>query len=375
MEVADSLLDLVGNTPMVRLDRVASGSTASCWPSSSCSTRAAREGPAGPRHDRGGRARTGCCSRAARSSSRRRATPAWAWPSSPPAAATTACSSCPTRWRRRRSSCCGPTAPRWSSAPRRSSPSTPTRTTRWPTAWHARSRARASPTSTTTPTTPRPSTDHRAGDLAADRRARSPTSWPASAPAARSPASAATSRSRTRTSHHRRRPRGLGLLRRHGPALPRRGHRRGLLAHHLRPVGRRRGHRRQRRRTRSPRPGGSPGRRACSSAAPAAPPSPPPCEVGEGLGPEAVVVVIIPDSGRGYLSKLYDDGWMADYGFLPPSGQTVGDVLRPQARRPARRSCTPTPTRRCATPSTSCGSSRCPRCRSCSTSRRSSWPR
>ena len=34
---------------------------------------------------------------------------------------------------------------------------------------------------------------------------------------------------------HRRRPRGLGLLRRHRPALPGRGRRRGLLAGHLRP--------------------------------------------------------------------------------------------------------------------------------------------
>ena len=38
--------------------------------------------------------------------------------------------------------------------------------------------------------------------------------------------------------------------------------------------------------------------------------------VAEGLPPDAVVVVHIPDSGRGYLSKLYDDGWMADHGFL-----------------------------------------------------------
>ena len=36
----------------------------------------------------------------------------------------------------------------------------------------------------------------------------------------------------------------------------------------------------------------------------------------------------IPDSGRGYLSKLYDDGWMADHGFLRAAGPTVGDLLR-----------------------------------------------
>jgi cystathionine beta-synthase len=48
----------------------------------------------------------------------------------------------------------------------------------------------------------------------------------------------------------------------------------------------------------------------------------------EGLAPEAVIVVHIPDSGRGYLSKLYDDGWMADHGFLRSSGPSVGDLLR-----------------------------------------------
>lgn len=48
------------------------------------------------------------------------------------------------------------------------------------------------------------------------------------------------------------------------------------------------------------------------------------------LGPDDVVVVLLPDGGRGYLSKVFNDQWMASYGFLPPehSGATVGDVLR-----------------------------------------------
>lgn len=50
-------------------------------------------------------------------------------------------------------------------------------------------------------------------------------------------------------------------------------------------------------------------------------------EVGKELGPSDVIVVILPDSGRGYLSKLYDDRWMADYGFLRSSGRTAGEVL------------------------------------------------
>jgi len=44
---------------------------------------------------------------------------------------------------------------------------------------------------------------------------------------------------------------------------------------------------------------------------------------------DSVVVVLLPDGGRGYLGKVFDDAWMASYGFLPPSpGATVGDVLR-----------------------------------------------
>jgi cystathionine beta-synthase len=43
----------------------------------------------------------------------------------------------------------------------------------------------------------------------------------------------------------------------------------------------------------------------------------------------ALIVVILPDSGRSYLSKIYSDGWMRQYGFLERGGDlTVGDVLR-----------------------------------------------
>jgi cystathionine beta-synthase len=40
-------------------------------------------------------------------------------------------------------------------------------------------------------------------------------------------------------------------------------------------------------------------------------------EVAKRLGPDDVVVVLLPDGGRGYLSKIFNDDWMADYGFLP----------------------------------------------------------
>jgi cystathionine beta-synthase len=42
-----------------------------------------------------------------------------------------------------------------------------------------------------------------------------------------------------------------------------------------------------------------------------------------------VIVVLLPDGGRGYLSKIFNDDWMADYGFLATdtSEPTVADVL------------------------------------------------
>ncbi|MFI5492745.1 cystathionine beta-synthase [Actinoplanes sp. NPDC051859] len=39
-------------------------------------------------------------------------------------------------------------------------------------------------------------------------------------------------------------------------------------------------------------------------------------EVARKAGPDDVVVVLLPDGGRGYLSKIFNDGWMARYGFL-----------------------------------------------------------
>jgi len=53
-------------------------------------------------------------------------------------------------------------------------------------------------------------------------------------------------------------------------------------------------------------------------------------EVARGISdPNAMVAVILPDGGRGYLSKIFSDEWMAQYGFLDRSeDRTVGDVLR-----------------------------------------------
>ena len=121
-----------------------------------------------------------------------------------------------------------------------------------------------------------------------------------------------------------------------GQALPRRGRRRGLLAADLRPVDRRplrhglrprrlphhappgdgRGHPR-RRLGRPRRPRRARGRARASTT------------------PSAMVAVILPDGGRSYLSKVYNDAWMTQHGFLErATDQTVGDVLLRQAARP-----------------------------------------
>jgi cystathionine beta-synthase len=52
-------------------------------------------------------------------------------------------------------------------------------------------------------------------------------------------------------------------------------------------------------------------------------------QVARAARPEDVVVVLLPDSGRGYLSKIFNDGWMTHYGFLSPANGevTVAEVL------------------------------------------------
>ncbi|MCB0944085.1 MAG: pyridoxal-phosphate dependent enzyme, partial [Mycobacterium sp.] len=57
-------------------------------------------------------------------------------------------------------------------------------------------------------------------------------------------------------------------------------------------------------------------------------------KVAEDAGPDALVVVLLPDGGRGYMSKIFNDAWMSSYGFLrTPLDHSlpepnVGDVLR-----------------------------------------------
>src|SRR3982751_2147243 len=60
-------------------------------------------------------------------------------------------------------------------------------------------------------------------------------------------------------------------------------------------------------------------------------------ETGRHYGPEATILTIIPDGGRSYLSKFYDDNYMLQYGFLEREAPspTVAEVLRHTRREHA----------------------------------------
>lgn len=57
-------------------------------------------------------------------------------------------------------------------------------------------------------------------------------------------------------------------------------------------------------------------------------------QVAKKAKPDDLIVVLLPDGGRGYLSKIFNDDWMSSYGFLrtPLDGKkhalSVGDILR-----------------------------------------------
>ena len=53
-------------------------------------------------------------------------------------------------------------------------------------------------------------------------------------------------------------------------------------------------------------------------------------EVAKDFGPDATILTVLPDSGRSYLSKFYDDNWMLQYGFLERKAPapTIEQVLR-----------------------------------------------
>jgi cystathionine beta-synthase len=52
------------------------------------------------------------------------------------------------------------------------------------------------------------------------------------------------------------------------------------------------------------------------------------------LGPDDVMVVILPDSGKSYLSKLYNESWMLEHGFVEGIGRRsrIGELLSAKRR-------------------------------------------
>jgi cystathionine beta-synthase len=60
--------------------------------------------------------------------------------------------------------------------------------------------------------------------------------------------------------------------------------------------------------------------------------------VAAGCGPGDLIVTLLPDGGRGYLGKIFNDEWMADYGFLTTTTAepTAADVLTAKDGLPAR---------------------------------------
>jgi len=55
------------------------------------------------------------------------------------------------------------------------------------------------------------------------------------------------------------------------------------------------------------------------------------------LPPDAVVVVLLPDTGERYLSKVFNDAWMKENQFFEPEVQmTAAELVRCKARRPEK---------------------------------------
>jgi cystathionine beta-synthase len=49
--------------------------------------------------------------------------------------------------------------------------------------------------------------------------------------------------------------------------------------------------------------------------------------------PDALVVTLLPDGGRPYLSKVFNDHWMREHGYLAGGGLTAGDLLDANGQR------------------------------------------
>ena len=53
-------------------------------------------------------------------------------------------------------------------------------------------------------------------------------------------------------------------------------------------------------------------------------------KIAERFGPDATILTMIPDSGRAYMSKFYDDNWMLEHGFVErrAPAPTVSELLQ-----------------------------------------------
>jgi len=58
-------------------------------------------------------------------------------------------------------------------------------------------------------------------------------------------------------------------------------------------------------------------------------------QVAEKLKEDQTIVVILPDTGRNYIHKLYSDDWMTEYGFLESKEERipVRDILKAKSKR------------------------------------------
>ena len=252
---------------------------------------------------------------------------------------------------RRRSTCCAPTAPRSSSRPTDVDPESPQSYYRVADRLTRGDPRRLPAQPVREPGQPADALrDDRPGAVAPDAAGRSRTSWSASAPAARSPAWARYLKEQnpaievigadpvgsiySNDEVHPYLVEGVGedfwpkTYDPIGRRPLRDGLRQGLVPHDA-PAGADRGAA-GRRLVRPGRARGARGRGGIDD-------------------PEAMVAVILPDGGRAYLSKIFNDAWMTQYGFLERSASAmVGDVLRDEDRRRARsrRSWSCRPTRR-----------------------------
>ncbi len=57
-------------------------------------------------------------------------------------------------------------------------------------------------------------------------------------------------------------------------------------------------------------------------------------EVAKELGEDDLVIVILPDSGKSYLSKIYNENWMLEHGFIerPGTAARIGEIIADKQR-------------------------------------------